>query len=64
MEQSKIIDTLETYQAPQRRKPKTDSHNKRKLVSVLMTVLNYKIDRGHPMLIAGPFITLAEVFTA
>ena len=29
-----------------------------------MTVLNYKIDRGHPMLNDGPFITLAEVIMA
>ena len=39
-------------QAPQWRKPKTDCHNKRKLVSDPMTMLN-----------DGPFITLAEVFT-
>ena len=50
--------------APQWRKPKTDCHNKCKLVSDPMTMLNYKIDRGHPMLNDGPFITLAEVFTA
>ena len=53
-----------TGQVPQWRKPKTDCHNKRKLVSDPMTVLNYKIDRGHPVLNDGPFITLAEVFTA
>ena len=40
-------------QAPQWRKPKTDCHNKRKLVNDPMTVLN-----------DGPFITMAEVFTA
>ena len=34
-------------------KAETDCHNKRKLVSDLMTVLN-----------DGPFITMAEVFTA
>ena len=50
--------------APKWTKPKTDCHNKRKLVSDLMTVLNYKIDRGHPVLNDGMFITLAEVFTA
>ena len=51
-------------QAPQWRKPKTDCHNKRKLVSEPMTLLNYKIDKGHPVLSDSPFITLAEVFTA
>ena len=40
-------------QAPQWRKPKTDFYNKRKLVSDPMTMLN-----------DGPFITLAEMFTA
>ena len=40
-------------QAPQWRKPKTDYHNRRKLVSDPMTMLN-----------DGPSITLAEVFTA
>ena len=46
------------------RKLKTDCHNKRRLVSDPMTVLNYKIDRGHPVLNDGPFITLTKVFTA
>ena len=40
-------------QAPQWRKPKTDCHNRCKLVSDPMTILN-----------DGPFITLAEVFRA
>ena len=40
-------------QAPQWRKPKTDCHNKHKLVSDPITMLNNR-----------PFITLAEVFTA
>ena len=40
-------------QAPQWRKPKTDCHNRCKLVSDPMTILN-----------DGPFITLAEVFPA
>ena len=39
--------------APQLRKPKTDCHNGRKLVSDPMTLLN-----------DGPFITLVGVFTA
>ena len=40
-------------QAPQWRKPKTNCHNRCKLVSDLMTILH-----------DGPFITLAEVFPA
>ena len=40
-------------QTPRWRKPKTDCHNRCKLVSDPMTILN-----------DGPFITLAEVFTA
>ena len=40
-------------QAPQWRKPKTDCHNRCKLVSDPMIILN-----------DGPFITLAEVFPA
>ena len=40
-------------QAPRWRKPKTDCHNRCKLVSDPMTILN-----------DGPFITLAEVFPA
>ena len=59
-----IVLLASMVKAPQWRKPKTDCHNKRKLVSNPMTVLNYKIDRGYPMLNDGPFITLAKVFTA
>ena len=59
-----IVLPASMVKAPQWRKPKTDCHNKRKLASDPMTVLNYKINGGHPVLSDGPFITLAEVLTA